>query len=63
MYIMVILMYLIYPLYRIPVTATCNIRPGSNNHLFRWLLGTGQVLSPCAVYNTAASPDNSDLFS
>ena len=34
--------------------------PGSNNHPLPndtgWLLGTGQVLSPGAVYNTAASP-------
>ena len=38
----------------------CTAPGGGNNHLLPndtgWLLGTGQVLSPGAVYNIAASP-------
>ena len=51
---MVILMYLNYSLYRLLLQATSDKKPGLNNH---WLFGTGQVLSPDAVYNTATSPD------
>ena len=40
--------FILFFLYGILLQATCNIRPGSNNHSFRWLFGTGQVLSPGA---------------
>ena len=39
--------------------------PGGNNHPLpndTELLGTGQVLSPGAVYNTAALPDYDTAF-